>query len=166
MVSVTSSQESGSTTSSEWKSRIRSVRAEAGSVKSAPTRKPSQTSALVRDIRPKKRREKWRGRCLRRGRWKYPLTAQTMASGSGRRSGAEADMRNFALCRCGDFEEFARFEVAHSGNHVGRELLDASIEVAHRGVVIAAGVLQRVFDLVECGLQLGEILCSAKLRIS
>src|SRR5947209_1889634 len=124
MVSVTSSDESGRTMSSAWKSRMRSVRAEAGRLKSAATTKPKQRSAFVRDafardISRKTPREEWRGRCLRRGRWKYPQTAQTMARGSGRRSGAEAHMRNFALSRCRDFEEFARFEVAHSGNHVG-----------------------------------------------
>src|SRR5437660_11693964 len=136
MVSVTSSEESGRTRSSAWKSRMRRVRAAAGNAKSAARRKPIQRGALVRDIRPKKRRETSWQTCFRRAPCKHRLTAQTIARASSRRSGAEADMRNFALGGSRDFKEFACFEVAHSGNHVGRELLDASIEVAHGRVVI------------------------------
>src|SRR5438309_11068912 len=88
-----------------------------------------------------------------------------MGRDSGRRRGAEADMRDFAFRRSRDFKEFAGFEIAHAGDNVGGELLDARVEVAHGSVVIAARVLQGVFDLVQGGWELGTVVRSAKLRV-
>src|SRR4029077_4501480 len=156
MVSVTSRLESGRTLSSAWKSRMRRVRAEAGTPSSAASTKPKQRRT------PQETR---RGGRFCRGIARHRIRAERMERGSGRRRRAEADVRDFAFDRGRDFKEFAGFEIAHAGNHVRRELLDARIEVAHGGVVIAARVLQRVFDLAKRGLKLGKVVSGAKLRV-
>src|SRR5690242_9622373 len=157
IVSVTSREESGRTSSSAWKSRMRRERAEAG--KSAPSRKARKAS-VARQTRGKRIRTQ-----LRRGvpRDRMPAESIELGLGGGRR--AEADARNFALGGSRDFEEFARFEIAHASDDIGRKLLDAGVEVAHGSVVIAARVLQRVFDLVQGGLELAKILGRAELRV-
>ena len=48
---------------------------------------------------------------------------------------------------------------------VRRDLGDLRVEVAHDGVVVAAGVLHRLLDLRERRLELGEALDGAQLRI-
>src|SRR5579859_3691291 len=70
----------------------------------------------------------------------------------------------FAIGGCG-FEKLFLLEAVHPGQNVGRERLNLSVEVAHYSVVIAASVLNRVLDLAERILQLGEFLRSLKLGI-
>ena len=45
------------------------------------------------------------------------------------------------------FEELLLLEVEHPGQNVGRESLNLGVQVAHDGVVVAAGVLNCVLDL-------------------
>src|SRR5215467_8864546 len=56
------------------------------------------------------------------------------------------------------FKELPRVEAEHSRDDVGRERLDARIEVAHHGVVVAACVLDVVLNRVERTLQSHELL--------
>src|SRR5580704_6513072 len=44
------------------------------------------------------------------------------------------------------FKEFARLEVEHAGDNVGREHLDFRIQVAYHRVVIPARILDRVLE--------------------
>src|SRR6185437_11865516 len=78
---------------------------------------------------------------------------------------AEADLGGFALGRGRDFEEFARFEIEHAGDDVGRELRDFRVEVADDGIVVAAGVLDRVLELIEGLLELRKAFDGTQLRI-
>src|ERR1700752_2883835 len=75
------------------------------------------------------------------------------ASTSSRRGGAEADFGSFALRRRRDFKEFARPEAQHVGKNVGGELLNFGVQVANHGVVVAAGVLDGVFNFGKGVLQ-------------
>src|ERR1035437_8033200 len=78
---------------------------------------------------------------------------------------AEADLRHFAFGGSADLEEFPFLEIPHPGDDVGRELFDHRVEIADYGVVVAPRVLQRVFNLIECALQLREALDRAQLGI-
>ena len=60
----------------------------------------------------------------------------------------EADFRRLALGRCAEFEEFAGLEIEHPGENVGGKLGDFGVEVANNSIVVAAGVLDAVFDRV------------------
>src|SRR5205807_6216236 len=160
MVSVTSREESGSTSSSAWKSRMRTVPAEVGPANNVPNIRAGQRRAPRRKRRDKRLRVEL---CRRFSRHRMP--AETIERGSGRWRRAEVDTRNFAFGRSRDFEELARFEIAHARNHIGRKLLHAGVEIAHRSVVITARILQRVFNLVERGLKLGKVVRGAKLRV-
>ena len=62
---------------------------------------------------------------------------------------AEADFRHFALGGGADLEKFALLEVTHAGNNVGGELLNHRVEIADHGVVVAARILQVVFNLIQ-----------------
>src|SRR3990172_9079004 len=78
---------------------------------------------------------------------------------------AEAHPRGFALRRFGQLEELPRLEGEQVGDEVGGEHGDAGVEVAHHGVVVAASVLDGLFNLGELALQLGEALHRAQLRV-
>src|SRR5712692_3148524 len=80
--------------------------------------------------------------------------------------GAEADLGCFALGWRGDLEELARLEAEHPGDDVRRELSDLRVEVADGSVVVAPRVLDGVFDLGQCVLELREAFHRAKLRVS
>src|SRR5882724_2590162 len=83
-----------------------------------------------------------------------------------RRAGCiEAHLGRFAFGGSGHFEELARFKAEHIGNDVGWKLLDLGVEVAHHGIVVAAGVLHRVLDLGEGALERREALDSAELGV-
>src|SRR6267378_3662687 len=47
------------------------------------------------------------------------------------------------------FEELLLLEAEHPGQNVGRERLNLGVQVAHNGVVVAAGVLNSVLDFTE-----------------
>src|SRR5258708_33349645 len=91
----------------------------------------------------------------------------TLAASSGRlRVGrVEADLRDFALGRCGDLEKLAWLEIEHSGDDVGGELLDLGVEVAYYSIVVAARILDRVFELRQRVLELRERFDGAQLWI-
>src|SRR5579863_9419795 len=74
------------------------------------------------------------------------------------RCAAEADLRHFAFGRRGDLEELARLEIEHARENIGRKLSDLGVEVSHDRVVIAARVLDVVFERVQCLLKLVEAL--------
>src|SRR5580693_6676116 len=63
------------------------------------------------------------------------------------------------------FEKLPRLEAEHAGQNVSRERLNLGVQVAHDGVVITAGVLNRVLSLTQGTLQLGEFLGSLQLRV-
>src|SRR4029077_7512796 len=63
------------------------------------------------------------------------------------------------------FKELPRVEAEHPGDNVGREGLHAGVEVAHHRVVVAAGVLDVVFNRVERCLQSCELFRSLQFRI-
>ena len=86
-------------------------------------------------------------------------------SGRRRRGVVEADLGSFALGGGRDFEKFARFEAEHAGENIGGELLNLGVKVANHGVVIPAGVLDRIFDLRERVLQRSKAFNGAELRI-
>src|SRR5579875_2338936 len=69
-------------------------------------------------------------------------------------TGLKTDFGNFAFRRRLDFEKFAGFEIEHAGDDVGRKLHNLGIEIADDGVVVAARVLDAVFELVQRGAQL------------
>ncbi len=78
---------------------------------------------------------------------------------------SEADLRDFALGRCGDLEKLAWLEIEHSGDDVGGELLDLGVEVAYYSIVVAARILDRVFELRQRVLELRERFDGAQLWI-
>src|SRR5579872_4805205 len=109
MVSVTSREESGRTSRSAWKLRMRSSRAASGEA----ARHANRKAATMQAARPAVR---------------AIGVARAMGSGSGRRSrSAETDLRNFAFGGRADLEKFARLESAHAGDEIGGKLRDARI---------------------------------------
>src|SRR3990170_5133117 len=80
-------------------------------------------------------------------------------------AGFEADLGRFALRGVGQLEELARLEGEKAGDEVRGEHLDLGVEVAHHGVVVAAGVLDGLFNLAERVLELREALDGAQLRV-
>src|SRR5208337_4595130 len=86
-------------------------------------------------------------------------------SGRGRGRIAEADLGRFALGGGRNFKELALLETQHSRNNVGGELQDLGVEVADDGVVIAARVLDGIFNLGERILQRGEAFNGTELRV-
>ena len=69
------------------------------------------------------------------------------------RSALELHRYWFAIGGSG-FEELLLLEAEHPGQNVGWERLNLGVQVAHHGVVVAAGILNRVLDFVERILQL------------
>lgn len=61
----------------------------------------------------------------------------------------EADFRHAALCDIDELKEFARFKAEEIRDHVGGEFLDLGVQVSDDGVVVAASILQGIFDVVE-----------------
>src|SRR2546423_6713817 len=114
MFSVTSREESGSTSSSAWNSRMRTESAQ------AEAKPAASTSARQSKARCQKRPETWWKRCSRRNVRRQRMRAERMERDSGCRRGAEADARNFAFGRGGDFKELPLLEIAHARNHIGR----------------------------------------------
>src|SRR5882724_8523466 len=88
-----------------------------------------------------------------------------LALGRGSCRRIKADLRRFALGSGGYFEELARLETKHACKNIGGKLLNLGVQVAHDCVVVAARVLNVVFNLCKRILQRGEAFNGAKLRI-
>src|SRR6266849_2260935 len=146
MVSVTSIVPSGITIVSEWKFSMRSSR-----VLRAET--TGKTKPEIATISKNNRMEMQRTRIIR--------YAAPMSCGGS----VEAHLGSFALSRRGDFKELARLESQHVGKDIGRELLDLGVQVAEHCVVVAARVLDGIFDLGQRVLQRRKALNGAELWI-
>src|SRR4029077_11869444 len=70
-----------------------------------------------------------------------------LALGRGSCRRIKADFWRFALGSGGYFEEFARLEPKHACKNIGGELLNLGVQVADDRVVVAARVLNGIFDL-------------------
>lgn len=68
----------------------------------------------------------------------------------------EADFRQAALDNIDELKEFACFKAEEICDHVGGEFLDLGVQVSDDGVVVAASILQGLFDVVEGRLKLRE----------
>ncbi len=68
----------------------------------------------------------------------------------------EADFRHATLCNIDELKEFACFEAEEIRDHVGGEFLDLGVQVSDDGVVVAASILQVIFDVIEGSLKLRE----------
>src|SRR5437016_2673908 len=88
-----------------------------------------------------------------------------LALGRGSCRRIKADFWRFALGNGGYFEEFARLEPEHACKNIGGELLNLGVQVADDRVVVAARVLNGVFNLHKRILQGSETFNGAKLRI-
>src|SRR5712671_7866695 len=71
----------------------------------------------------------------------------------------------FAIGRSFHFKELPRLEAEHARNDIGREGLDAGVEVPYHGVVVAPRVLDIVFDRVQRILQPRKLLRRFQFRI-
>ena len=105
------------------------------------------------------------GKAAATGDWAGLHGAVGKASGSGGAGGAEADFGGFALRGGSDFEEFAFLEAEHAGEDVGGELQNFRVQIADDRVVVAAGVLNGVFDLRQRVLQRSEAFDGAQLGV-
>src|SRR5262245_20016466 len=107
--------------------------------------------------------ENWPRACAAAG----AAVASTRASARIRpmRSAPERDARNLALFGAVELEVLPLGEAEEQRDLVGREAVDAGVEVADDRVVVAARALDRLFDLAERGLQLVEALVGLELRI-
>src|ERR1700693_4685768 len=76
----------------------------------------------------------------------------------------EFHCHRFAISRV-HFKKLPGLEAKHPGQNIRREGLDLGIQIAHHGIVVAAGVLNRVLSLTQRTLQLSEFLGSFQLRI-
>src|SRR5215475_9338434 len=140
MDSVTFTELSGRTAICAVNFSIRSSLASAGN----KHRKPSSAGTSHRTgVR--------RAECIRDG---------TSGRGRGR---VEADLWRFALRGGGYFEEFTRLKAKHARENIRRKLLNFGVQVADDSVVVAAGVLNRIFDLRERVLEGVEAFDGAKL---
>src|ERR1700730_1890827 len=131
MVSVTSIVPSGITIVSDWKFSMRSSRV----LKAEVTGKiKARTRATMRNAR-------------------IVILRTRVISSATPGSCAEADFGSFPFGGGGHFKEFARLESEHVRGDVRGELLDFGVEIANHGIIIAARVLDGVFDLSEGSLQ-------------
>src|SRR6266849_5251961 len=146
MFSVTSMVPSGITSVSEWKFSMRSSRVLKAEI-------AGKAKAEITKIRRNDRMEMQRTRIIR--------YAAPMSCGGS----VEGHLGSFALSRRGDFEELARLESQHVGKDIGRELLDLGVQVADHCVVVAARVLDGIFDLGQRVLQRRKALNGAELWI-
>src|ERR1043166_3237944 len=151
MVSFTLTEESGRTAISALNRWMRSSLAERG--------KERRSKEAMRQR--KKRREIPRFADSARNDEARDLFDILLRRGGG--GVVEADFGGFAFGGGTDFEKFTGLEAKHAGENVGRELLNFGIEVAHDGIVVAAGVLHGVFNLGEGILQRREAFDGAKL---
>src|SRR5579862_505199 len=79
---------------------------------------------------------------------------------------SELHGHRIALRGLGNVEELPGLEVEHAGNDVRRERLDLGVEVANHRVVIAARVLDGVFQSAQRALQRLKLFGGAQLGIS
>src|SRR5947207_5057707 len=152
MVSVTSTEESGVTMTSAWKSSMTSCLPVSAKVR--PTNRAQAAKA------PRTRRRSlpnFRSECQPRD----------IGRGSGRGScgGTEADFRGLALGGCAYLKKLAWLEAQHAREDVRGELLDLGVQVADHRVVITPGILHGIFDLAQRVLQRCKTLNGAQLRI-
>src|SRR5215471_13416550 len=77
----------------------------------------------------------------------------------------ELDLHVLAVFRALHLKELPRLEAEHAGDDVDGKGLDPSVVIADHGVVIAAGILDVVFDRVERSLQSRELLGGLQLGI-
>src|ERR1700682_1161875 len=136
MFSVTPIEPSGAMMMVDWKSSMRSSR-----VVSADTEARHNRTAKAAAVKK------------RSGRGRIRLIADLLTGSRRRRGGAEAYLGSFAFRWCGNLEEFAWPKAQHVGKDIGRKLLNLCVQVAHHGVVVAAGVLDRVLNLRQRILQ-------------
>lgn len=68
----------------------------------------------------------------------------------------EADFRHAALCDIDELKEFACFKAEEIRDYAGGEFLDLGVQVSDDGVVVAASILQGLFDVIEGSLKLCE----------
>src|SRR5262245_7618894 len=94
-----------------------------------------------------------RAECIRDG---------TSGRGRGR---VETDLWRFALRGGGYFEKFTRLEAKHARENIRGELLNFGVQVTDDSVVVAAGILNRIFDLRERILEGRKAFNGAKLGI-
>src|SRR3990172_2649271 len=78
--------------------------------------------------------------------------ASAVSSAAARRArlirlASERDLGHLPILRTLQLEVLVGAELEEARDEIGRELLDRRIEVAHDGVEVAAGVLDRLLDL-------------------
>src|SRR5690348_12729181 len=108
----------------EWKSAIRQLRASAGTDET----KSSRNSTAARRV---------------------STVALPIASLRRRCIALELDGGHFPLARRRQFKELPWLKPHRARNHVGRERLDACVQIPHHGVVVPARVLHIAFYLRE-----------------